>query len=38
MSNICPQCGRRMSNFSKEHFGVCNGCKDRNIKEVSKNV
>ena len=29
-SNVCPQCGRRMSNFSAKHFGVCNGCKDRN--------
>ena len=28
--NICPQCGRGMSDFSKENFGVCNGCKDRN--------
>lgn len=27
---ICPQCGRRMSKFSEENFGICNGCKDRN--------
>ena len=27
---ICPQCGKRMSQFSKENFGTCNGCKDKN--------
>lgn len=34
MSDICPQCGRRMSQFSKENFGICNGCKDRNRRRA----
>jgi len=29
-NHYCPQCGRNMSKFSKENFGVCNGCKNRN--------
>ena len=29
MKNTCPQCGRNMSDFSKENFGVCNGCHDK---------
>jgi len=33
--SVCPQCGRHMSNFSAKHFGVCNGCKDRNNKKKS---
>ena len=33
--DICPQCGRGTSKFSKENYGVCNGCKDRN--KVRKN-
>jgi len=34
MDETCPQCGRGMSKFSAEHFGICNGCKDRNEKGI----